>query len=53
VITWQQLGFHAKPIGLLNIEGFFDPLLAFFSHAVEQVRHGGTEPMMLPQIIVV
>jgi uncharacterized protein (TIGR00730 family) len=30
VITWQQLGFHTKPIGLLNTCGFFDPLLAHF-----------------------
>lgn len=37
VITWQQLGFHRKPIGLLNIGGFYDPLLAFFSHAVQHV----------------
>jgi uncharacterized protein (TIGR00730 family) len=36
VITWQQLGFHAKPVALLNVQGFFDPLLAFFSHGVQQ-----------------
>lgn len=42
VITWQQLGFHRKPIGVLNINGFFDPLLAFFSHSVQQV---GTRAM--------
>jgi len=36
VITWQQLGFHAKPIGLLNINGFYDTLLSFFSQCVEQ-----------------
>jgi hypothetical protein len=33
-----QLGFHAKPIGLLNTEGFYDPLLAFFKHCVDEVR---------------
>jgi uncharacterized protein (TIGR00730 family) len=27
IFTWQQLGLHQKPIGILNIEGFFDPLL--------------------------
>ncbi|KXZ54676.1 hypothetical protein GPECTOR_4g742 [Gonium pectorale] len=36
VLTWQQLGFHSKPIGLLNMCGFFDPLLAFFKHAVAE-----------------
>lgn len=35
VITWQQLGFHAKPIALLNIDGFYDTLLTFFSQCTE------------------
>ena len=35
MITWTQLGIHAKPIALVNIEGFFDPLLAQFDRAVE------------------
>lgn len=38
VITWQQLGFHQKPIGLLNTEGFFDPLLAAFDAFIQEVR---------------
>eukprot|EP00878_Enallax_costatus_P031327 GHUV01034253.1.p1 GENE.GHUV01034253.1~~GHUV01034253.1.p1 ORF type:complete len:116 (+),score=38.20 GHUV01034253.1:430-777(+) len=36
VMTWQQLGFHAKPIGLLNTEGFYDPLLNFFTHCIDE-----------------
>ncbi len=28
-LTWLQLGFHQKPVGLLNVTGFFDPLLSF------------------------
>ncbi len=36
VITWAQLGLHAKPCGVLNIDGFYDPLLAFFDHAVAE-----------------
>lgn len=45
VITWQQLGFHQKPIGLLNTEGFFDPLLKTFDSFIAEVcavcvRHG-------------
>ena len=32
--TWGQLGLHRKPYGLLNVAGFFDPLLAFLDHAV-------------------
>lgn len=36
VLTWAQLGLHRKPHGLLNIDGFYDSLLAFFNHAVGQ-----------------
>ena len=33
VLTWSQLGMHSKPIGLLNVSGFYDPLLQFAQHA--------------------
>ena len=33
-VTWTQLGVHAKPCGLLNVDGFYDGLLAFFEHAL-------------------
>lgn len=36
VWTWAQLGYHNKPIGLLNVEGFYDPLLTFLEHTLEQ-----------------
>ncbi len=36
ILTWSQLGFHAKPVGLLNVAGFYDPLLALFDHAVAE-----------------
>jgi len=32
-ITWTQLGLHAKPCGLLNVDGFYDDLLRFLDHA--------------------
>ncbi|HKJ45244.1 MAG TPA: TIGR00730 family Rossman fold protein [Balneolales bacterium] len=32
-ITWAQLGIHSKPIGFLNIDGYFDPLYEFIKHA--------------------
>ncbi|MFV5215750.1 TIGR00730 family Rossman fold protein [Azonexus caeni] len=35
-LTWAQLGFHVKPIGLLNVAGFYDPLLAMFDHAAAE-----------------
>ena len=34
ILTWGQLGFHAKPMGLLNVNGFYDPLLAMLDRAV-------------------
>ncbi|MHB1863788.1 MAG: LOG family protein [Gemmatimonadaceae bacterium] len=34
--TWGQLGLHAKPYGLLNVAGYFTPLLAFLDHAVAE-----------------
>jgi uncharacterized protein (TIGR00730 family) len=34
VVTWAQLGFHSKPCALLNVAGFFDPLLRLLDHAV-------------------
>lgn len=36
ILTWSQLGIHAKPIGLLNSAGFFDPLLAWLDRAVAE-----------------
>ena len=36
VVTWSQLAIHAKPCGLLNVEGYYDPLLALFDHAVHE-----------------
>jgi uncharacterized protein (TIGR00730 family) len=34
ILTWKQLKLHAKPIGLLNVEGFFDPLLSWIDHCI-------------------
>jgi uncharacterized protein (TIGR00730 family) len=36
VCTWAQLGFHAKPMGLLDVEGYFAPLLHLLDHAVAE-----------------
>lgn len=36
VITWSQLGIHQKPVGLLNVAGYYDPLLTLFDQAVQQ-----------------
>jgi len=36
ILTWRQLGIHDKPIGLLNVNGFYDNLLALFDSMLEQ-----------------
>jgi hypothetical protein len=36
VLTWSQLGIHRKPIGLLNVEGYYDGLLAMIAHGVKE-----------------
>jgi uncharacterized protein (TIGR00730 family) len=43
ILTWAQIGMHGKPVGLLNVGGFYTPLLAFLQNAVDagfvQPRH--------------
>jgi uncharacterized protein (TIGR00730 family) len=34
VWTWRQLGYHDKPLGLLNVAGYYDGLLGFLNHSV-------------------
>jgi uncharacterized protein (TIGR00730 family) len=41
VWTWRQLGYHDKPVGLLNVAGYYDGLMAFLSTGVEQQFMGG------------
>lgn len=36
IITWSQLGIHNKPVGLLNIDGYYDNLLALFQRGVQE-----------------
>ncbi len=36
MITWLQLGYHEKPVGLLNVRGYYDPLLGFLRHTREE-----------------
>jgi hypothetical protein len=56
VWTWRQIGYHDQPIGLLNVNGFYDGMLAFLKHTVQagfldrtQVEslHIATEPAQL------
>lgn len=48
VLTWGQLGLHRKPCGLLNVEGYYDPLMAFLRHGFdEQFVRTAFERMLL------
>lgn len=49
ILTWAQLHIHHKPVGLLNVKGFFDPLLGFMQHMVET---GFVKQLHLDQIHV-
>ncbi len=47
--TWRQLGYHNKPLGLLNVNGFYDGLLDFLAQTHEQ---GFVSPEMLGLLVV-
>lgn len=36
ILTWAQLGMHRHPIGMLDVDGYFDKLLAFVDHAIAE-----------------
>ena len=36
IITWAQLGLHRKPCGVLNVDGYYDPLLTLFDRSVSE-----------------
>ncbi|MCG3172713.1 MAG: LOG family protein YvdD [Myxococcota bacterium] len=49
MITWNQLGLHYKPVGLLNVAGFYDSLLKWIEHAGAQglVRKGSSGLLLM------
>jgi uncharacterized protein (TIGR00730 family) len=48
IITWAQLGMHRKPCGILNVDGYYDSLLALFDRAVaEGFLHPGNRRIVL------
>lgn len=59
--TWKQLGFHAKPVGVLNHAGYYDGMLGFLRHGVEKgflgdwqmdlVTVGAEVATLLPQLV--
>jgi uncharacterized protein (TIGR00730 family) len=61
VWTWRQLGYHDKPVGLLNVDGYYDGLLCFMQTGVEQqfmgpwqmelIRVGSDWQQLLPELV--
>lgn len=49
MLTWSQLGIHAKPVGALNVNGFYDGLVNFIAH---QREHGFVKPQHAALLIV-
>jgi uncharacterized protein (TIGR00730 family) len=47
IVTWAQIGIHAKPIGLLDVRGYFDPLIALIQHASREGFIGAEETHLL------
>jgi uncharacterized protein (TIGR00730 family) len=36
ILSWAALGYHNKPLGLLNIQGYYDPMLIVLNHGVSE-----------------
>ncbi len=61
VWTWRQLGYHDKPVGLLNVAGYYDGLMAFIRTGVQQqfmnewqmalIRMGSDMSTLLPELV--
>lgn len=49
VWTWRQLQYHDRPIGLLNVENYYSPLLGFLRHSVQE---GLLDPVQLDALLV-
>lgn len=50
ILTWRQLGLHAKPIIVANTGGWFDPILSYFGHA-ENLRMVSRENLALVEVV--
>ncbi|ETT49486.1 MULTISPECIES: LOG family protein [Paenibacillus] len=60
ILCWMQIGIHQKPIGLLNVRGYFNPLQALISHSVAegfapktalQMLHTNSDPEYLLELM--
>lgn len=51
VWTWRQLGYHDKPVGLLNVQGYYDPLLGFLDDTVARGFVSTTQRALLQESV--
>jgi uncharacterized protein (TIGR00730 family) len=49
ILTWAQLGLHRKPCGVLNVQGYFEPMLAWVAHSIKE---GFVRPEYRSMIVV-
>jgi uncharacterized protein (TIGR00730 family) len=49
ILSWGALGIHQKPIGILNVDGYFDPLIALLAHGIAEqfIRQGSLHPLIV------
>jgi uncharacterized protein (TIGR00730 family) len=49
ILSWAALGIHQKPIGILNVDGYFDPLIALLDHGINQnfIRRNFLQPLLV------
>jgi uncharacterized protein (TIGR00730 family) len=49
ILTWGALGIHQKPIGILNVDGYFDPLIALLDHGIAHqfIRRESLHPLIV------
>jgi uncharacterized protein (TIGR00730 family) len=49
ILSWGALGIHQKPIGILNVDGYFDPLIALLEHGIAEqfIQPGFLHPLIV------
>jgi uncharacterized protein (TIGR00730 family) len=62
IVTWAQLRLHAKPVGLLNVAGYFDGLVNWIDHAIAEgfiaakhralIKHGDDAAALIEQLLL-
>lgn len=48
-LTWRQLGIHDKPLGILNVDGYFQPMLDFLQSSID---HGFVDSFQIDRVVI-